>query len=73
MVGMLAVPLNSALTRLARIFLPHRRVLKDPLGRVVFRDKTLDNFRFAIGPQDIDPPAGARIFASHESWSLLDH
>jgi hypothetical protein len=64
---------NSALARLARIFLPRRRVLRNPLGRVVFCDKALDDFRFAIRPQNIDRPSGAGIFASHESWSLLDY
>ena len=38
------------LARLVRIFLPRRRVLRYPLGRVVLRNKALDNFRFAIGP-----------------------
>lgn len=40
----------NRLARLVRIFLPRRRVLRNPLGRVVLRNKTLDNFRFAIGP-----------------------
>ena len=41
---------ESCLARLVRIFLPRRRVLRNPLGRVVLRNKALDNFRFAIGP-----------------------
>jgi hypothetical protein len=32
------------------IFLPRLRVLINPLGRVMFRDKALDYFRFTIGP-----------------------
>lgn len=63
----------NRLARLVRIFLPRRRVLRNPLGSVMLRNKTLDDFRFAIGPQNIDPPAGAGIFASHESRSLFDH
>jgi hypothetical protein len=55
-----------------RIFLP-RRVLGNPLHRVMFRNKTPDYFRFAIGPQNIDPPARAGIFPRHKSWSLLGH
>jgi hypothetical protein len=35
--------------------------------------ETLDYFRFAIGPQNIDPPARTGIFPRHESWSLLGH
>ena len=64
---------SAALARLVWIFLPRRRVLRNPLGRVVLRNKALDDFRFAIGPQNIDPPTGAGIFASHEGWSLLVH
>jgi hypothetical protein len=33
-----------------RISLPRLRVLRDPLNGVMFRNKTLDHFRFAIGP-----------------------
>ena len=47
-------------------------MLNNPLNRVVFRNKALDCFRFAIGPQNIDPPASSGIFPSHESWSLLE-
>lgn len=35
--------------------------------------ETLDDFRFAIGPENIDTPARAGIFPRHESWSLLGH
>jgi hypothetical protein len=48
-------------------------VLSDPFGRVMFGNETLDYFRFAIGPKNIDPPAGPGIFPRHESWSLLGH
>jgi hypothetical protein len=58
-----------------RISLPRLRVLmlSNPLKRVIFRNKAPDYFRFAIGPQNIDPPARSGIFPSHESWSLLEH
>jgi hypothetical protein len=36
-------------------------------------NEALDYFRFAIGPQNIDPPARAGIFPSYESWWLLEH
>jgi hypothetical protein len=54
-----------------RISRPRLRVLKlsNPLNRVIFRNKALDYFRFAIGPQNIDTPARAGIFPRHESWS----
>jgi hypothetical protein len=58
-----------------RISRPRLRVLMlcNPLNRVIFRNKALDYFRFAIGPQNIDPPARTGIFPRHESWSLLGH
>jgi hypothetical protein len=53
--------LVGSLGRLAQlvicISLPRHRVLSNPLNRVMLRNKTLDNFRFAIGPKNIDPPA----------------
>jgi hypothetical protein len=48
-------------------------MLSNPLKRVIFRDEALDYFRFAIGPQNIDPPARSGIFPCPESWSLLRH
>jgi hypothetical protein len=45
----------------------------NPLNRVIFRNKALDYFRFAIGPQNIDTPARPGISPRHESWSLLGH
>jgi hypothetical protein len=48
-------------------------MLSNPLNRVMFRSKALDYFRFAIGPQNIDPPARTGIFPRHENWSLLGH
>jgi hypothetical protein len=48
-------------------------MLCNPLNRVIFRNKALDYFRFAIGPQNIDPPARTGIFPRYESWSLLGH
>jgi hypothetical protein len=58
-----------------RISLPRLRVLmlSNPLERVMLRNKAPDYFRFAVGPQNIDPPARSGIFPSHESWSLLEH
>jgi hypothetical protein len=35
-------------------------VISNPLNRVMFRNKALDYFRFAIGPQNIDTPARAK-------------
>jgi hypothetical protein len=48
-------------------------MLSNPPNRVIFRNKALDYFRFAIGPQNIDPPARTGIFPRHENWSLLGH
>jgi hypothetical protein len=48
-------------------------MLSNPLDRVIFRNKALDYFRFAIGPQNIDPPARTGIFPRRESWSLVEH
>ena len=58
-----------------RISRPRLRVLmlSNPLNRVMLGNEALDCFRFAIGPQNIDPPARAGIFPRHESWSLLGH
>jgi hypothetical protein len=60
---------------LIRISLPRLRVLmlSNPLNRAIFRNRALDYFRFAIGPQNIDSPARSGIFPSQESWSLLEH
>ena len=48
-------------------------MLSNPLDCVMLGNKTLDYFRFAIGPQNIDAPARPWIFPRHESWSLLGH
>jgi hypothetical protein len=48
-------------------------MLCNPLNRVILGNEALDCFRFAIGPQNINPPARAGIFPRHESWSLLGH
>jgi hypothetical protein len=48
-------------------------MLCNPLNRVIFCNKALDYFRFAVGPQNIDHPARSGIFPSHVSWSLLEH
>src|SRR4030088_617967 len=52
---------------------PRLGVLSNPLTRVMFREKALDCFRFAIGPQNINPPASSGIFPREEGWSLLEH
>ena len=52
---------------------PRLRVLSNPLDCVMLGHETLDYFRFAIGPQNIDLPARTGIFPRHESWSLLGH
>jgi len=39
----------------------------------MFREKALDGFRFAIGPENINRPASSGIFPRQESWSLLEH
>jgi hypothetical protein len=48
-------------------------MFSNPLNRVIFRNKALDHFRFAIGPQNIDTPAGTGIFPRHESRPLPGH
>jgi hypothetical protein len=48
-------------------------MVSNPLKRVIFRNKSFDCFRFAIGPQNIDTPARPGIFPRHKSWSLLGH
>jgi hypothetical protein len=48
-------------------------MLSNPLNRVIFRNKALDYFRFAIRPKNIHPPTRSAIFPRRESWSLLEH
>jgi hypothetical protein len=48
-------------------------MFRNPLERVIFRNKALDHFCFAIGPQNIDTPARSGIFPRHESRPLLGH
>ena len=46
----------------------------DPLGGLLFGDETLDYFRLAIGPKNIDHPAKSGItFSRHESGSVFGH
>jgi hypothetical protein len=45
----------------------------DPLGGLFFGGETLDHFRLAIRPKNIDHPAKSGIFPRHEGWSLLGH
>ena len=43
----------------------------DPLGGLLFGGETLDYFRLAIGPKNIDHPAKSGItFSRHESGSV---
>ncbi|TKV77730.1 hypothetical protein FDV58_29430 [Bradyrhizobium elkanii] len=65
--------LEAVLARCASAFLPRHRMLGNPLGCVVLRNKTFDDLGFAIGPQNFYSPAGTGVFASHEGWALLDH
>jgi hypothetical protein len=48
-------------------------MLGNPPNGVMFCNKPLDGFRFAIGPENIDLPASPGIFPRHESWSLLGY
>src|SRR5258707_345739 len=46
----------------------------DPLGGLLFGGGTLDYFRLAIGPKNIDHPAKSGItFSRHESGSAFGH
>jgi len=45
----------------------------DPLGGLLFGDETLDYFRLAIGPKNIDHPAKSGIFSGHENGSVFGH
>jgi hypothetical protein len=66
---------TRCLSRLRRCIAvtPVLRVLSNPLDRIMFRYEALDDFCFAIGPQNIDPPARPGIFPRHKSWLLLGH
>ena len=46
----------------------------DPLGGLLFGGETLDYFRLAIGPKNIDHPGKSGItFSRHESGSVFGH
>jgi hypothetical protein len=46
----------------------------DPLGGLLFGGETLDYFRLAIGPKNIDHPAKSGItFSRHQSGSVFGH
>src|SRR5437868_882448 len=46
----------------------------DPLDGLLFGGETLDYFRLAIGPKNIDHPAKSGItFSRHESGSVFGH
>jgi hypothetical protein len=46
----------------------------DPLGGLLLGGETLDYFRLAIGPKNIDHPAKSGItFSRHESGSVFGH
>ena len=48
-------------------------MLSNPFERVTFRNEALDYFGFAIGLQNINPPASSGIFPSRKGWYLLQH
>ena len=46
----------------------------DPVGGSFFGSETLDYFRIAIGPKNIDNPADSGVaFPRHESGPMLGH
>jgi hypothetical protein len=55
------------------IFLPTRGMFSQPLGGLFFVVETLDYFRLAIRPENINHPAKSGIFPHHESGPILGH
>jgi hypothetical protein len=55
------------------IFLPTLGMFSDPLSSLFFVSETLDYFRLAIRPENIDHPAKSGIFPRHESGPMLEH
>jgi len=53
--------------------MPSLRVFIDPLGGLFFGGKTLDYFRLAIWPENIDHPAKSGIFSRHENGPVFGH
>jgi hypothetical protein len=45
----------------------------DPLSRLFFGGETLDHFRLAIRPKNIDHPAKSGIFSRHENGPEFGH
>jgi hypothetical protein len=45
----------------------------DPLGGLFFGGETLDHFRLAIRPKNIDHPAKSGIFSRHENGPVFGH
>ncbi len=45
----------------------------DPVGGSFFGSETLDYFRIAIGPKNIDNPAESGIFSRHENGQVFGH
>jgi hypothetical protein len=53
--------------------MPSLGVFVDPLGGLFFGSKTLDHFRLAIWPENIDYPAKSWIFSRHENGPIFGH
>jgi hypothetical protein len=54
--------------------LPALGMFGDPLGGLLFGGETLDYFRLAIWPKNINHPAKSWItFSRHESGSVFEH
>jgi hypothetical protein len=54
--------------------LPALGMFGDPLGGLLFGGETLDYFRLAIGPKNIDHPAKSGItFSRYESGAIFGH
>src|SRR5258708_39238986 len=45
----------------------------DPLSGLFFGGETLDHFRLAIRPKNIDHPAKSGIFSRHENGPVFGH
>jgi hypothetical protein len=55
------------------IFLPTLGMFSHPLGGLFFVGETLDSFRLAIRPENINHPAKSWISPHHESGPMLGH
>jgi len=52
---------------------PFLEMFGDPLGGLFFGGETLDHFRLAIRPKNIDHPAKSGIFSRHENGPVFGH